>query len=266
MPYRYIGIQAQHLGVGLAALCVRWGTYLATLMDGASELHPDLPGLSKEQPPGYSFITDAEMKRMNIEVCYNIFRVAQLYRDRGHSGFYELLSKAYTYLPMPQRAVRQNREAGLVLLAFLKHGAGILADAASSESEGKAGTTSGSPRAITRIPPGQADRYLANIVALQAWRNTCVEDIHAGGMTVHPLKPHQQRFTAPSRRRLLRDVAANLGAVLFWFDALFAERHEFDELPRWPETASALVNTLYGVSALHWSLADSSATITLMKR
>jgi hypothetical protein len=39
-PVHYSDIQSKHLGVGLAALCVRWGSYLATLMDPSSEPHP----------------------------------------------------------------------------------------------------------------------------------------------------------------------------------------------------------------------------------
>jgi hypothetical protein len=47
-------------------------------------------------------ITDAEMMRMNIEVSYNIARLAQLSRERGRSGFYDLLRKAHLLLQMPQ--------------------------------------------------------------------------------------------------------------------------------------------------------------------
>jgi hypothetical protein len=32
--------QIQHLGVAFTALCVRWGSYLSTLMDPATELNP----------------------------------------------------------------------------------------------------------------------------------------------------------------------------------------------------------------------------------
>lgn len=71
--YRYQGIQNQHLGVGFSALCIRWGSCLATLMDAAAELHPAIPGLHKPQPEAYGFIDNSEMKRLNIEISFNLY-------------------------------------------------------------------------------------------------------------------------------------------------------------------------------------------------
>jgi len=78
MPYEYIGIQTQHLGIGMTALCLRWGAYLATLLDESAPLHPDLDGVGKRRSLLQSFITDGEMKRMKIEVSHNLYRLVQL--------------------------------------------------------------------------------------------------------------------------------------------------------------------------------------------
>src|SRR5579864_7489950 len=42
-PLPYEGIRSSRSGVGLTALCIRWGSYLATLMDSTAVLHPDIP-------------------------------------------------------------------------------------------------------------------------------------------------------------------------------------------------------------------------------
>ncbi len=66
MPECTGDFKIEHLGVGFTALCVRWGTYLAALMDASTELHPAIPSFHKPQPEEYGFISDSEMKRMNI--------------------------------------------------------------------------------------------------------------------------------------------------------------------------------------------------------
>jgi hypothetical protein len=95
MPERTGDYKIEHLRVSFTALCVRWGTYLATLMDTSTTLHPAIPSFHKRQPEKYSFISDSEMQRMNIEVSFNLFRLVQVFRERGHLGLTQLLWKAY---------------------------------------------------------------------------------------------------------------------------------------------------------------------------
>ena len=62
-------LHTRALGIGLAALCVRWGSYFATLMDESTPLHPDAAVTgTRNDAPSRSLITDSEMMRMNIEV------------------------------------------------------------------------------------------------------------------------------------------------------------------------------------------------------
>ncbi|HEV8193340.1 MAG TPA: hypothetical protein VGP82_17900 [Ktedonobacterales bacterium] len=64
-------------------------------------------------------------------------------------------------------------------------------------------------------------------------------------------------------RRLLREVSANLGSVLWAFDDLFDPSSRHEVLPAWPKTASALASTFYGGWASNWSLEDSSSAVVL---
>ncbi len=246
MPHEYIGIQTQHLGVGLTALCVRWGTYLATLLDASAPLHPDLAPDVKQQPGQYSFITDGEMKRMNIEVSYNLCRMAQLYRERGTSGLDDILSKAYVHLPMPQRAVRMDRELGASLV-------GAVAQSRLTSSD----------RPVRPVLIEHADRAIANVLAVWGWRNTEIEDIHAGKAPCHPLRPHQRRMRPREASRLMREVSSKFASHYFWFETYFGVDPASGELPRWPEPATALANSFPGAWASSWSLTEISATIRL---
>jgi hypothetical protein len=112
--------QIQHLGVAFTALCVRWGSYLSTLMDSSTELHPAIPGFHKKQPQEYGFISDSEMQRLNIEISYNVYHLAQVLRERNDIGLTKLLWKAYAYLPMPHKRIPKNVwEAKIIYAAVL---------------------------------------------------------------------------------------------------------------------------------------------------
>jgi len=254
MPYEYIGIQTQHLSIGMTALCVRWGAYLATLLDESAPLHPDLDGVGKRQSLLQSFITDGEMKRMNIEVSHNLYRLVQLYRERGLQGLQILLAKAYLHLPMPQRAVRMDRELGQQLVASLMGARPRVHD-----------------HRVATIPVEHADRVIANVFALWGWRNTEIENIHAGEPPTHPLRPHQRRLRPLQARRLLRAISSKFGPFYFWFGTFFCDTSElrnvplFRDLPAWPDTATALATSFLGMQASGWSLTDSSSTVIISK-
>lgn len=246
MPSEYIGIQTQHLGIGMTALCVRWGTYLATLLDESAPPHPDLVHGDKDRLAQPSFITDGEMMRMNIEVSYCLYRLVQLYRERGLDGLNDLLAKAYLHLPMPQRAVRRDRELGLQLVASLASGWQSLPDSHS-----------------VTVPKEYADRTIANVLALWGWRNTEIEDIHAGEVPSHALRPHQRRMRPQQASHLIREISGKFASLYFWFETFFGGAPPSPDLPPWPETATALTHSFLGMQASDWSLTDSSSTIHL---
>jgi len=51
------------MGIGATALCLRWGTYLAVLLDESKPLDPGAGSAAR------SMISDHEMKRINLEFC-----------------------------------------------------------------------------------------------------------------------------------------------------------------------------------------------------
>jgi len=252
-------IQIRHQAVGCAALCLRWGTYLATLTDAQAPLHPDLADNTEPESQRYSFISDAEMRRLNLEVSANLSRLVRLYRERGRFALYALLAKAHASLPMPQQSVPKDAEATALIYGALHAGAGILRRAQEGTSD------EGTPARPQVIAERDADRFLCNVLAAHAWRNTTIEDIHAGARSPHSLRPHQRRCTPTTERRLLREVSAKLGSVLFAFDDLFDASSPRAGLPTWPQTASALASTLYSGWATGWSLEGVSAPVALAR-
>jgi hypothetical protein len=250
-------IQIRHQAVGCTALCVRWGTYLATLTDANAPLHPDLVGRGEQHSQRYSFISDAEMRRLNIEVSANLARLVHLYRERGRFALYALVAKAHSYLPMPQQSVPKDAGATAQIYGALRAGAGILRAA-----QGETGTAQALP--LPRlIPERDADRFLCNVLTAHAWRNTTIEEIHAGTRPAHELQLSQRRCTPATERRLLREVSAKLGSILFAFDDLFDASSPRDGLAAWPQTASAFASTLYSGWATGWSLTEVSSPILL---
>ncbi len=57
-----VSVDSDHwvLGIGATALCLRWGSYLAVLMDEHKRVDP------RASRPGVSLISDEEMRRINI--------------------------------------------------------------------------------------------------------------------------------------------------------------------------------------------------------
>jgi len=253
--------QIQHLGVAFTALCVRWGSYLSTLMDPAAELHPAIPGFHKKQPQEYGFISDSEMQRLNIEISYNVYHLAQALRERENIGLTKLLWKAYAYLPIPHKSIPKNvREAKTIYAAVL---AGMHTTRNSTEVGVTTGGNGSSKPQRRQIARADADRFLANALTCQAWRATVIEDIHAGNEPPQGLRPHQQRFTRNTQLAILREVTANFGSILFAMNMLFDEHYDFRGIAPWPETATALANSVYSLAAEGWSLTDSSSIVQL---
>jgi hypothetical protein len=64
----------------------------------------------------------------------------------------------------------------------------------------------------------------------------------------------------------MREVTAKMGSVFFTIDTLFDPNYEFNDMfPVWPQTATAMANSFYGVSAWGWSMTDFSSPVTLRK-
>ncbi len=80
------------IGIGATALCLRWGTYLAVLLDERKPIDP------RAVSPGISMISDSEMKRINLEFCANLARLVRMLHEdeRGCRGMLHLASENLT--------------------------------------------------------------------------------------------------------------------------------------------------------------------------
>jgi hypothetical protein len=163
---------------------------------------------------------------------------------------------------MPQKAVAKNMEDTHHIYTALAKGNEMMSHSALRRRHGSASAD----HLLTAIPVEYADRYLANIFACHAWRDTQIEHIHAGRRAEPSLTPHQQRFTAREQHAVLREITSKFGAILFTWEELFDEDFHDEQLPTWPATASALAYSPFGIwASTDWSLVDTSSTVSLFK-
>jgi hypothetical protein len=183
-PKRPSGSMVGREGVAAAALTVRWGSYLAVLVDHDKPVWPAVSSM------GTSRISDEEMARINIEASAALADWIDLYRaDSGGWLYTQLVDRAVVYLPMPKR--RSKLKAGTFATPADPEMASRLVQATDTERLGRV-------RADAERYPS---RLLANALVNVAWRNGPVEDIHAGSFRGYPLA--QRRVTAAEERELM---------------------------------------------------------------
>ena len=192
-PRRPSGSMVGREGVATAALVLRWGSYLAVLLDR------DKPLWSAVRSPGISRISDEEMARINIEASAALAEWIDLYRvDPGGSLYTQLVNRAVSYLPMPKKTSK------LEVTEF----------AALAESKVAARMVQATD--IARLECVRADaerspsRILANALVNTAWRNGPVEDVHAGRFQGYPLG---RRRVKPAEERTLMGFTSNRMAL-----------------------------------------------------
>jgi hypothetical protein len=171
-------------GVAAAAAVLRWGTYLAVLLDG------DKPTWPEVRSRGTSRIADAEMARIAIEATAALAEWIDLLRaDETVHG--QLAARAVEHLPMPTRMAQPRRpRAPLQALADATVAETLLQETAPPRREQ-------ARAAVERHPT----RVLANAIVNIAWRNGPIEDLHAGAFRGYPLD-HRRMSLAEERRVL----------------------------------------------------------------
>jgi hypothetical protein len=175
-------------GVAAAAIALRWGSYLAVLLDRDK---PMLPGVER---PSMSRISDGEMARINIEASAALAEWIDLYRaDPGGPRYEQLVNRAVAYLPMPKRTTR---------LEVTEFGALALPEAAARVVELAHAERLEQVRGDVEV---HASRVFANALLNTAWRNGPAETIHAG---VHPGYTLDRRRVTPSEERELMSFAS----------------------------------------------------------
>lgn len=226
-PDPAIGYPAWALGIGATALCLRWGTYLCVLLDESKPVDP------RAADSTVSMIDDQEMMRINLEASANLARLlVRLHTDEVAA--WDLLRRAYAYLPMPQRRVARNTEACEQILSSL---------------------TAFYRRLPASPLPEYPYRTLANAIINLAYRNGPIEAIHAGRVEDHPLE--SRRMTSRQAGRVMRFTAERLagiiGACPFWDE-------RFSSLPAWPRRVAGLSSAFFYPRA--WSLTQENAGLT----
>ncbi len=163
-PRRPSGSMAGREGVAAAGLALRWGSYLAVLLDRDKPVWPEVHSASTSR------ISDEEMARINIEASAALATWIDLYReDPGGRLYTQLVDRAVSYLPMPKKT------SNLKVTEF----------AALADPEMAARVVQATD--ATRLERARADaeryssRMFANALVNTAWRNGPVESIHAGG-------------------------------------------------------------------------------------
>jgi hypothetical protein len=178
-------------GVAAAAVALRWGSYLAVILDRDQPLWSDVGS------PSTNRMSDEEMARINIEASAALAEWIELYRtEKGGHRYERLVNRAVAYLPMPKKTAKL-KVTEFAALAQPEFAARLveLADPAR--------------RARVRQDAEQhASRIFANALVNTAWRNGPVEDIHAGAFRGYPLE--QRRVTPAEERKLLAFTSLRL--------------------------------------------------------
>ena len=246
-PDRDIGPGASKIaweGVATAAVTLRWGSYLAVLLDS------DRPLWSRAKSSETSRISDGEMARINIEASAALAEWIDIYREDPCGGLYaSLVEKAVTYLPMPQRQAR--REVGLFCDLADEAMATRLIDAAKAAAPARLERV----RAAAQRHPS---RVFANALVNVAWRNGPVEGVHAGAFGGYPID--QRRLSGADERTLMRFTSDRMAMGMWTCFRLSAEQ----PARIWPEQVLPYgLAEAMAITPLAWTLTDSSREVRL---
>jgi hypothetical protein len=193
-PKHPSGSMAGREGVAATATALRWGSYLAVLLDH------NKPVWSEVERPSTSRISDQEMARINIESSAALAEWIDLYRAcQGGRAYERLVNRAVAYLPMPKKTSRV-KVTELEALSAPEIAARLVEAARASDH--------------ARLERVRADvehhpsRVLANALVNIAWRNGPAESIHAGEYRSYPLD--QRRMTSAEERLVMAFASERL--------------------------------------------------------
>lgn len=229
---------AQSIGIGATALCLRWGSHLAVLLD---EHKPPDPRIGS---PGISMIADSEMKRINLECSSNLARLIRMLHE-DEVGCYRLLHLAQQNLPMPQFRFHQSMDPFEALQPLVSPFFWEMAGADYRDRLDRARPI------VTRHPY----RVLGNSMELAAWRNGPVEDIHRGLAVGHFLD--HRRATDDECRELMSFTSGRLSVLLSRFRPWMRSP---GPAPSWPENLAGIqISPRFTCSS--WSLTESCSVV-----
>jgi hypothetical protein len=234
-PDQYEGLSIGREAVAATAVCLRWGSYLAVLLDRSK------PVCAGVQDPDHSRIADSEMARINIEASAALEQWIELMR-RDYWR-YQALILASRRLPMPQKKVtRDPRFAALFVLS--RPGVVSFMDLPSGGE------------AYDRVM-AYPTRTLANALINASWRKGPAETVHAGLWGTFPLL--ERRVTVAEERTLMRTTASRLAQGLYGFSP-----DDAGDLRPWAERVLPYASAHEILVTPHdWSLEEKSRQVHL---
>lgn len=229
-------------GVAAAAVVLRWGSYLAVLLNHDKPVWP-----AAARPDGTSRISDEEMARINIEASAALAEWINLFRGDESGRLYEqLVDRAVTYLPMPNKAPKL--EGGpFATLADPETGARLVG--------------ASNPSRVARVRADaerHPSRLFSNALVNVAWRNGPIENVHAGRAHEYPLD--QRRVTPAEERELMRFASEGMAKGMTVCLQLAMER------PRRPWAEQVLpfgLAHMWLVTPSGWTLTETSREVRL---
>ena len=236
----YSGLNMGREAVAATAVCLRWGSYMAVLVDRDKPLWP------QARQGGLSRIADGEMARINIEASAALAQWIDIMRNDWEQCL--AMVWAARHLPMTLQHARTDRCSSDLLGLSRPDVAATLLSRTQDERGKRA-------RADAKAHP---TRILANVVINACWRNGPVEDIHAGQSSTYPLT--QRRITPSEERQLIRTTAGRLAHGIL---AVLALGHEKSERT-WAERVLPY-NLVPGwrVTPTGWSLDERTCQVWL---
>jgi len=205
-PVRLSGSRTGREGVAAAALTIRWGSYLAVLLDR------EKPVWSETSRGETSRISDEEMARINIEASAALAEWIDLFRsDRGGSFYMQLVNRVVYYLPMPRKTTK------LKVTEFAALAAADLAERLIQA------TDTAQLETVRTKAERHPTRIFANALVNTAWRNGPVESIHAGRFRGYPLD--QRRITVMEERELIDFASQRLALGMAVCSELALQHH-----------------------------------------
>lgn len=250
---QYYGAHGYVVGIGATALCLRYGTWLAALMDDSKPVDP------RAKDGRSSMISDGEMMRINIEASANLARLLEMIHADDDKAR-DICWRAYEHLPMPQRKVRQNR----IVVALILSSMMVYHRMARGEPEW---------RQLEISALQYPFRAVANTILHIAYRNRhAIENVHAGRWSGYDLE--KRRFTRNQSSEILRSVAESLGPAATDFAWRNYDDPLLDVPTPWPQRVIGLPYTLPSLTAYlpgagypgNWSLDAQSASFKLLKK
>ncbi|MCC6629124.1 MAG: hypothetical protein IT340_17180 [Chloroflexi bacterium] len=233
-------LSLQDEGRCIMAVCLRWGSYLAVLMDRSKPRSPEAGQTAVSQ------IDDTEMMRINIEASAALAWWLDCLRNDS-ARYYRLIASAIR-LPMSKQRSPADR------LAW-----GVLSQLADPELAARivAGVSPDWRRTVRDQADRRPTRLLANTLINTAWRNNDIETIHAGTAGAYPLLA--QRITAAQEHQLVRATVDRLVTAVVVTRQLITSGDGRD----WPERV-LLFGMIPWYTPYDWSLDEESCAVELV--